>query len=205
MQKAHPNRGMNKYMAGITAHNLAVVEVLSGRDQGAISQFEEAIALKEAAFGPDHVEVALSWDELGIQLFARGEFEEALQAFKEAHKVRNKQDGPQTHPMVAVVLNNIACCNFQLKNYRTALLELQEALEIQQKAVGSSAQADLDLLHVAIVMCNCGYLSLCLKLYDDARSLLEEALLIQQSVLDDNHRAIRDTLSNIDFTNAFHS
>ena len=90
-------------------------------------------------------------------------------------------------------------------NHRTALLKLQEASEIQHKAVGSSAQADLDLLHVAIVVCNCGYLNLALKQYEEAQSLFEEALLIQQSVLADDHRAIRDTLSNIAFTNAFHS
>jgi hypothetical protein len=46
---------------------------------------------------------------------------------------------------------------------------------------------------------------LALKQYEEARSILEEALLIQESVLEDGHRAIRDTRSNLEFTNAFHS
>lgn len=235
-QKANLNRGNNKFLAGITAHNLGVVKVLAGEDGDVVPIFHEAIALKEAAFGTDHPEVATSWDELGIQLFARGSFEEALGAFREAHKVRNRlmltdaaakttaaaairaNDPTESSlaataqaaaavadPSVAMVLNNIACCNFQMRNFRTALLTLQEAKDVQTLALaGSSSLADLDILHKATVMSNCGYLSLCLKLYDEARSLFEEALLIQQSVLEDNHRAVRDTLSNLSFTNAFH-
>lgn len=180
---------------------------MRGKPDEAIAYFREAICLKESAFGRKDREVALSWDELGIQFFARGDFEGALTSFREAHAVRNvKNDGSSSsHPSVAMVLNNMACCYFQMGDHLKALETLQDADEIQQKAVSSSAQADLDLLHVAIVICNCGYLKLALKKYEEARSLFEEALLIQQSVLDDNHRAVRDTLSNIEFANAFHS
>jgi tetratricopeptide (TPR) repeat protein len=203
-QKQHPNTGNNQYLAGITAHNLVVVKLLAGHDDDALSLLEEAISLKEAAFGTDHFEVGLTWDELGIQYFARSRFEDALAAFRKAHMCRSKTGtSPQTG--LDMVLNNMACCNFQMRNHRTALLQLHEARDIQQQALSTAAQADLDLLHVAVVMCNCGYLHLCLKEYDEARSQLEEALLIQQSVLDDNHRAVRDTISNIDFANAFHS
>jgi tetratricopeptide (TPR) repeat protein len=203
-QKANPNIGNNKYLAGISAHNLGVVEVILGRPQEAIAHFREAICLKENAFGLEDTEVGLSWDELGIQLFASSDFEGALASFREARNLRRFKHASSSHPSVAMVLNNMACCYFQMGDLREALKSLQEADEIQQKAVGSSAQAELDLLHVAIVICNCGYLKLALKEYDEARSLLEEALLIQQSVLEDNHRAVRDTISNIDFANAFH-
>jgi tetratricopeptide (TPR) repeat protein len=229
-QKKNSNSGHNKYLSGIIAHNLGVLAVLTGKPDDAVAYFREAICLKEAAFGRNDAEVALSWDELGIQCFARGDFDGALTSFREAHSVRNgllKEQqmmqsqsshlsrgssssptppaSPAQHPSVAMVLNNMACCYFQMGNTRQALLTLEEADEIQQKAVGSSAQAELDLLHVAIVICNCGYLKLALRQYEEARSMLEEALLIQQSVLDDNHRAVRDTLSNIEFANAFHS
>jgi tetratricopeptide (TPR) repeat protein len=235
-QKHFPSSSNNKYLAGITAHNLGVLAVLTGKPDEAVSYFREAICLKEAAFGRNDAEVALSWDELGIQFFARGDFDGALTSFREAHGVRNglireeqqlihsqssrssRSGGgggsassptppasPAQHPSVAITLNNMACCYFQMGNARQALRTLEEADEILQKAVGSSVQAELDLLHVAIVICNCGYMKLALKQYEEARSLLEEALLIQQSVLDDNHRAVRDTLSNIEFANAFHS
>lgn len=207
-QKAHlqGQNGLNFYISGITAHNLGVAKVLAGDDSAAEPLFREAISLKETAFGRDHEEVALSWDELGIQLFARGEFDEASAAFREAHRLRESLSSSGIpNPILAMTLNNIACCDFQKGNHETALRSLEEARSIQHRAVGSPVQDDLELLHVAIVYCNCGYLKLAMKQYEEARSILEEGLLIQQSVLDDNHRAVRDTLSNIEFTNAFHS
>lgn len=206
-QKMHMqgNGGLNFYTAGITAHNLGVVKVLAGHDVSAEPLFREAISLKEVAFGRDHEEVALSKDELGIQLFAQGKFDQASSEFQEAHQLRQKMANDLSHPILAMTLNNIACCEFQKGDHLSALRSLEEARRIQQNAVGSSFQSALDLLHVAIVYCNCGYLLLALKRYDEARSIFEEGLLIQQSVLSDSHRAVRDTLSNLDFANAFHS
>jgi tetratricopeptide (TPR) repeat protein len=201
---ANTNFGINKYLAGITAHNLGVVNVLVGQPENAIIYFKKAIHLKEIAFGKNNPEVALSCDELGIQFFAKGDFEGALSCFKEAHAVRNHLPDACRRPQQAMVLNNMACCYFQLGDHKKALTLLEEADGIQQRAIGSSAQPDLDLLHVATVICNCGYLKLALKNYDEARSLFEEALLIQGSVLDDGHRAVRDTLSNFEVANAFH-
>ena len=349
-QKKNWNKGNNQYLAGITAHNLAVVKILSNHShynnnnnrgggfggfggkeekedekemvvvvvdtiQDILHLLQEAIQLKEMAFGKYNSEVAYSWDELGIQLYANNQFEDALEAFSQAQHVRlgqrlhpqqeQEQQDRQQNPTfynnnnnnklvvvdpistitgvrdttvvasspcweaslsipsqqstnttmgttrtaaattttlkrqvatasgfvgvgIAMVLNNIACCNFQLKNFKSALVSLQEARSIQEQERSSNSSSsstmgkhnnnknnnnnnllltraiDLDLLYRATVMCNCGYLHLCLKMYDDARSLLEEALLIQQSVLDDSHRAIRDTRSNLELTNAFH-
>jgi tetratricopeptide (TPR) repeat protein len=200
LQKNRISSGLNFFQAGITAHNLGVAKVLAGLDAEAEKHFREAIDLKQAAFGEEHEEVALSWDQLGIQLFAQGMFAEASEAFQKAHLTRKRSS--DSHPILAVTLNNMACCDFQRGEHQAALQSLEEARTIQHSA--ASSPDDLDLLHVAIVYGNCGYLKLALKKYDEARAIFEEALLIQQSVLDDNHRAVRDTLSNIEFTNAFH-
>ena len=193
-------------MAGITAHNIGVLRVLAGRDDEAEVYFHQAIALKEAAFGKyHHHEVALSWNELGTQLFAKGQFESALAAFRRAYVLELRSEVSSPNLEVAMLLNNIACCDFQMGNHVSARHALAAAREIQQEAMGTSAQTDLDLLNAAIVLCNSGYLNLALRKYEEARSLFEEALLIQQSVLDDSHRAIRDTRSNIEITNVFHS
>ena len=274
-------------------HTLAVLqddhaddaeEKHSDHQDDPVDLFRQAIQIKELAFGSCHFEVAYSYDELGIQLYAHNQFEMALQAFSQAQTIRlqwheqqqqsvphgggdtsktlsltkttaiplssstaSHQPIPLTGQGVDMVLNNIACCKFQLKHYKAALQTLQEALMVQQQqqqqqqqqeqppskehltasrsqeapapvlssSLSSSSSSgldhspkipqDLDLLHRAILMCNCGYLHLCLKSYEDARSILEEALLIQQSVLlDEGHRAICDTRSNLELTNAFH-
>lgn len=195
----------NFFLVGISVHNLAVAKILAGDDTDADSLLREAIELKSLAFGREHAEVALSQEELGIQLFAGGDFLGAKSIFEDVFNFRSKIAEDTANPKLAMTLNNIACCDFQLGNYTAALQSMENARSIQHHADGSSVHDELDLLHVAIVYANCGYLNLALKQYDEARSILEEALLIQQSVLNDNHRAVRDTLSNIEFTNAFHS
>jgi tetratricopeptide (TPR) repeat protein len=205
LQVTNLTNGNNAYLAGITAHNLGVLRVLTGRDEEAERFFREAVSLKEAAFGQhQHHEVALSWGELGVLYFARGDFERALTAFCKAHELEVR-GGVGSSEEIAMILNNIAGCNFQMGDRQAALCALVEARDLQRATFGTAAQADLDLLHVAIVICNCGYLNLAFRRYDEARLLFDEALMIQQSVLGDSHRAIRDTLSNIEFTNAFHS
>jgi Tetratricopeptide repeat len=196
--------GVNFYAVGIVAHNLGVASVLAGSDYESIEFFKDAIQLKEIAFGKDHPQVAQSWDELGIQYFARGDFIRARESFQIAHNLR-VENSNHVNPLLAMTLNNVACCDFQTGQYEQALKSLETARDIQHQAAGSTEHGELDLLHIAIVYCNCAYLNLALKRYEEAIIILEEALLIQQSVLDDDHRAVRDTLSNLEFANAFHS
>mmetsp|Transcript_54086 Transcript_54086/g.65297 ORF Transcript_54086/g.65297 Transcript_54086/m.65297 type:complete len:207 (-) Transcript_54086:163-783(-) len=203
MQREHKN-GDNIYLEGITIHNIGVVYLLAGNFDKAYPVFNEAIRCKRAAFGHDHPEVTISLVEVGILLFAKEKFQEALQVFNEALKIRIRVYG-SSNPKVAMVLNNIACVHFEMGNPLAALGTFKEARDIQQLALGSSQKADLDLLHVATTFGNIGYIKLQVKSYDDARTVLEDALLVQQSVLGDDHMAVKDTLSNIDFANAFHS
>jgi len=200
-------RNNNILLSGITAHNIGVVYILAGRDAEAISYFHQAVGLKKKAFGEDHPEVAVSLDELGIQLFAIEKFEEALAAFNESRTILSKRYG-STHARLCMLLNNISCCIFQMGDIVGASLIMHEARELQRgRNENSGAKVDLDLLHLAILANNYGYLKAQLKQYDIARACFEEAMLVQQSVFVDehHHRAIHDSRSNLDFVNAFHS
>jgi tetratricopeptide (TPR) repeat protein len=112
-------------------------------------------------------------DEIGIQLFAKENFEEAMMVFSEAQKIRSTQFG-STHPTISMVLNNIACCRFSEGNHKQAWVTFLEAREIQQK----TAQADLDLLHVGITLSNLGYVLIQMRQYEQAQEMFEEALLV---------------------------
>lgn len=234
-QKRRPMRNNNILLSGITAHNIGVVYILAGRDAEAISYFHQAVGLKKKAFGEDHPEVAVSLDELGIQLFAIEKFEEALAAFNESRTILSKRYG-STHARLCMLLNNISCCIFQMGDIVGASLIMHEARELQrERNENSGAKVDLDLLHLAILANNYGYLKAQQKQYDIARACFEEAMLVscstselsyifcvtqyliemfllspaqvQQSVFVDehHHRAIHDSRSNLDFVNAFHS
>ena len=100
-----------------------------------------------------------------------------MTVFKESKRIR-LESMPPTHPLVAMVLNNIACCEFLLKNNIASLEAFQEASDIQHDALGSTARADLDLLHAAITLCNFGYMKLRLKEYEEAQAVFEQALLV---------------------------
>ena len=205
-QKRHMNKGDNKYLLGITLHNLGVVRLLKGsNDQLAIELFGEAAEAKKKAFGPQHPVVAESLDEIGIQYFAQNKSEDALKIFEEAKRIRVQALGPD-HPKVALVDNNIGCVYFQMKEQDEALASFQTAKDILEYCMGSeSTRSNLDLLHVAATVCNLGYMKFRLKHYEEATAVFEDALLVQQSVLGDNHQAIKDTLSNIALANAFHA
>lgn len=181
-EKAHPNRNNNKYLAGITCHNMAVVYLFAGQSEKAFGLFEQAVALKRASFGNTHPEVATSLVEIGIQLFSQERFTEAMAVFQETKRIRLKSMPPK-HPLVAMVLNNIACCDFLLKNNEASLAAFQEACDIQHDALGSTARADLDLLHAAITLCNFGYMKLRLKQYEESQAVFEQALLVSTVVL----------------------
>lgn len=196
--KLHQSDEGDPRLAGITAHNYAVVLALSGQHEEAKDFFLGSIHLKEEVLGKEHMQVAKSLDELAIQHFVLGNYPEAVQVLQRAHEIRR-----QHNTDISITLNNLGCCFFQRKDRTQALETLRQArIFLQSNPIMKS---DIDILHKAIVMCNIGYLLLCEKQYDDARSILEEALLIQQSVLPSSHRALRDTTSNLDFANAFHS
>jgi len=152
--------------------------MLAGRNEESISYFRQAVALKKASFGKEHLEVAVSLDELGIQLFALEQFGEALSSFNESKRILSKWYG-SSHPRLRMLLNNISCCTFQMGNTIGAALLMHEARELQrEKNESSSAKVDLDLLHLAILANNYGYLKAQQKEYEEARSCFEEAMLV---------------------------
>jgi tetratricopeptide (TPR) repeat protein len=178
-QKKRPTVNCNSSLLGITAHNMGVVCILAGKDGESIPYFREAVDLKRAAFGEDHPEVAVSLDELGIQLFAAEKFGDALSVFNESKRILSKLD-ERSHFRLCMLLNNISCCTFQMGNALAASGLMHEARELQrERNARSSAKIDLDLLYLAILANNYGYLKAQLKEYEEARTLFEEAMLVR--------------------------
>eukprot|EP00934_Nitzschia_sp_Nitz4_P004843 Nitzschia sp. Nitz4//scaffold286_size23798//17959//19219//NITZ4_008454-RA/size23798-augustus-gene-0.14-mRNA-1//1//CDS//3329545750//4833//frame0 len=206
-QNRNIQKSANKFVIGITTHNMGVASILTG-SKYTLSLFEDAVQLKKESFGPENPEVAKSLNELGIQLFAAGKFQEALSVFNECKKILTSSFG-STDPRLSMTLNNIACCHSQMGNTIAASLIIHEARALirENKGTNTAARDDLDLVHLGILLNNCGYLKAQVKQYEEATSYFEEALLIQQSVLGDaySHRAIQDSRNNLDFVNAFHS
>ena len=164
-QMMNPSVRCNAYMHGITLHNLAVLTILAIRNGSkrpstvgvrsggggtdsdsnsyaeALSLFEQAVSVKRQVFGTDHVEVALSLNEMAITQFALERYEEAIASFSQSLTIYKKHHHHQRQQQLlhqqqtknsntpsnffagtastqfqeAVILNNIACCQFQMR------------------------------------------------------------------------------------------
>jgi len=165
-QMMNPSVKCNTYMHGITLHNMGVLSILAMRNDSkspstggggggggidsnsyaaALSLFEQAVSVKKQVFGPDHVEVALSLNEMAITQFALERYEEAMATFSQSLSIYKKQHRHQQQQLLhhqqnndnnapsnfvagtastqfqeSIILNNISCCQFQM---RTAVHE----------------------------------------------------------------------------------
>ena len=76
--------------------------------------FEQAIAIGEAALGPDHPEVAIQISNLGEVLRAEGDLKGAKALYERALAIDEAALGPD-HPKVAISANNLGECTEKIK------------------------------------------------------------------------------------------
>ncbi len=88
-------------------NNLAMLYARLGRPGEALEAFERAVALKARAFGPVHVDVAISEANAAFALFELGRTDEALRRNQRALDVFAQTIGLE-HPRVAFALGNAA-------------------------------------------------------------------------------------------------
>jgi tetratricopeptide (TPR) repeat protein len=106
-------------------------EYLSAREV-----FERALRTAEAAFGPDHQEVAIEADNLAQVLHKLGKLREAADLTRRALKIERSQSGP-FHPRVAVRTGNLARILRDTGDLSGSMQHMREALEIEEKVYGS--------------------------------------------------------------------
>jgi serine/threonine protein kinase/tetratricopeptide (TPR) repeat protein len=88
-------------------NNLAMLYARLGRPSEALEAFEQAVALKARAFGPVHVDVAISEANAAFALFELGRSDEALRRNQRALEVFAQTTGLE-HPRAAFALGNAA-------------------------------------------------------------------------------------------------
>ena len=111
----------------------------------AIGAFREALKIRRICLGNDHPKVAKILNNIGCSLFELNELEVAMVAFEEAldiqrNLLRNPIDGcPVTESSllsIASTQSNIASIKLYCGHFDEALIDLEEALLIQQCALG---------------------------------------------------------------------
>ena len=91
--------------------------------------------LKKEQLGPNHVDVALSYNNIGLVYSKKGDLDQALDNYQRAQEIKEKQQGPN-HVDVADSYNNIGEVYSKKGDLDQAMDYYQRALEIKEKQLG---------------------------------------------------------------------
>ncbi|MEO0533328.1 MAG: CHAT domain-containing tetratricopeptide repeat protein [Cyanobacteria bacterium P01_A01_bin.123] len=162
----------------------------AGHYSEAIPLAEEALAINEAALGPNHPDTVVSLNNLALLYDSQGRYEEAEPLYLQALEIRESVLGPN-HPDTAVSLNNLALMYEFQGRYREAEPLFQRALEIRESALGS------DHPYTATTLNGLALLYDAQGRYGEAEPLYQRSLEILESTLGPTHPNTALTLNNL--------
>jgi tetratricopeptide (TPR) repeat protein len=152
--------------------------------------FERALRMDEAAFGPDHPQVATDVNNLGLALRDLGDLAGARQAFERALRIWEAALGSE-HPQVATAVNNLGSVLHALGDLAGARAAYERALRIWEAALGSEHP------QVATAVNNLGGVLRALGDLAGARAAFERALRIFEQQLGEDHPNVATLVNNL--------
>jgi len=165
---------------------------LQGRAQFAEAKtsFEHALAMNEAAHGPDHPTVATCVNNLGLVLHELGDLKGARAHFERALKIAEAAYGPN-HPNVAACVNNLGGVLRSMGDLAGARAHFERALKISEAAYGP------DHPNVAACVNNLGGVLRDMGDLAGARSHIERALTIDEATYGPDHPTVAIRVNNL--------
>ncbi len=152
--------------------------------------YERALAIREAALGKNHPDVADALNNLASLYLDQGLYGRAEPLYQRALAIREAALG-KNHPDVASSLNNLAILYMEQGLYGRAEPLYQRALAIREAALGKNHPDVADSLNnLAILYVDQG-------LYGRAEPLHERALAIREAALGKHHPDVADSLDNL--------
>jgi nucleoside phosphorylase/tetratricopeptide (TPR) repeat protein len=169
----------------VGVHLSAAHDLLRAREQ-----LQRALRIKESAYGPDHLLVAITLTNLGIVARQQGDLDEARRLLVRAMEIFKSAYGPD-HPQVACTLNSLGLVAQEQGDPGEARRLHEQALGIFESAYGP------DHPEVARALNNLGVVSQRLGDLARARRLLEQALGIKERAYGPDHPEVASTLINL--------
>jgi tetratricopeptide (TPR) repeat protein/tRNA A-37 threonylcarbamoyl transferase component Bud32 len=170
--------------------SLGNVENTAGAYEAAKTLYERALAIREAALGPEHPEVATSLTNLGNVYSSTGAYDEAKQLHMRALAIKEAALGPE-HPDVATSLSNLGNVHYNAGGYDAARQLYERALAIWEAAMGPEHPV------VATALTNLGNVDYSAGRYEAAKQRYERALGIWEAALGPEHPAVAASLNNL--------
>jgi tetratricopeptide (TPR) repeat protein len=181
--KLQPDNPQYLNAAGETAYTLA-------RYGDAEPLFEQSLAIRKKALGPEHPDVAASLNHLALLYDAQGLYAKAEPLYQQSLAIRKKALGPE-HPDVAQSLNNLALLYEAQGLYAKAEPLYQQSLAIWRKAFGPEHP------EVATGLNNLAGLYDAQGLYAKAEPLYQQSLAIRKKALGLEHPDVAQSLNNL--------
>ena len=151
---------------------MAAERSLKGDLKKAEQYLQQALRIREADVGPNHLDTSEVLNNLGVVQLQRKRYAEAESSLKRALVIIETYAGTQ-HPDVAVVLKNLGNLYYQRQQYDVAESVLTRALNIRRKTLPAESFSTADnLLALAQVLISTNR-------YAEAQTLLREAVAIR--------------------------
>ena len=106
----------------------------AGKPAEAKAAHEQALAIRERVLGPDHPDVAGSFNNLALVLDDLGDFPAAIRSHERALALRERLLGPE-HPDVAQTLNNLGTVLQDTADFAGARTAFERSLAIREKVL----------------------------------------------------------------------
>ncbi|XP_046847990.1 uncharacterized protein LOC124441558 [Xenia sp. Carnegie-2017] len=128
------NLGLYEKAKDFYERNLGLVYSDMGEYEKAKDIYEQAIEIKTKAFGPDHVNIATTYNNLGFVYSKLGEYEKAKHFCIQAMEIQTKAFGPD-HVNIATTYNNLGLVYSDMGEYEKAKHFYERAIQFQTKAL----------------------------------------------------------------------
>ena len=188
--------GMRHPLVGESHLKLGLLQMYEGQHADAILHLEEALKIKATFLGPDHPDFASILMFIALAQLALERLDDCLTSLLGVRRIREGAIG-HTHHEIGLILNNIACVQYELGDSKTAEAIFQEALDLQREAFTTDPSF---LKSVSTLLRNIAFLHAKNGLFPKALIELEGALQIQQEILNgesDESEAITANIAHI--------
>lgn len=139
---------------------------------GALKCFEDALAVRTQIYGDTHIDVANSYNNIGIALLKLNRLDEAVGNLQKALEIRRKTENLTE---VAATLHNLGNVFQQQGNFATAIQYFLESRDLQEDTLGNH-------IEVARACVAIGHTYYQAELFQDARLAYMDALRIFHKV-----------------------
>ena len=165
--------------------------VWSRGEYGAAEQLaSRALAIRERALGPDHLDVAICLHAVALVYWEQGRYDEAESVNSRVLAIRERALGPD-HPDVALSLNNLAGVLRNQGRYEESERMHVRALAIWEKTHGP------DHPGAAAMLDNIANIYHAQAHYERAKELRTRALTIREAALGRDHPFVANSLNNL--------